>query len=51
MSFSGIAGLPCQCMKVLQNDQTYRVIVYKEKLSIKDSKTWTLKIELKDDKT
>jgi hypothetical protein len=51
MSFSGVAGLPCQCMKVVQDGDSYKVIVYKEQISAKDVKTWTLKISLRDDKT
>ena len=38
-------------MKVLQNNDKYKIIVYKEKLTEADVKTWTLSIELRDDKT
>jgi len=38
-------------MKVLQNGDSYKVIIYKEKITEKDVKTWTLKIEMRDDKT
>lgn len=51
MTFSGLEEIPCNCVKVLQSEALYKIIVYKEKLSILDSKTWKLKIVLTDDKT
>ena len=49
MTFTWLEDIPCECVKVIQNDDLFKIIVYKERLSINDSKTWKLKITLSDD--
>lgn len=52
MAFYGsIENMPCKCVKVIQKGESFNIIIYKDKLTILDSKTWTLNIDLKDDKT
>ncbi len=51
MTFTGLEGIPCQCVKIVQKGDGYKVSIYKEQLSGKDAGTWDLKISMKDDKT
>ena len=51
MKFSGLKAIPCQCVKVVQKEDQYKVVIYKERLTAKDSGTWNLTISVKDDQT
>lgn len=51
MKFSGLETIPCQCIKIVQKEDSYKVVVYKERLTIKDAGTWNLTISVKDDQT
>lgn len=51
MKFSGLEAISCQCVKIVQQEDQYKVVVYKERLTAKDSGTWNLTISVKDDQT
>ena len=51
MSFSGQEKIPCQCVKIVQVDNAYKISVYKELISSADVNKWDINISIKDDKT
>jgi hypothetical protein len=49
MSFVGIELIPCKCVKVVQKDNGYKIVVYKEAITAADQRTFNITIFMKDD--
>ena len=51
MSFKGLEFIPCECVKVVQVGNGYKVTVYKDRVTEKDANTWKIMIDIVDDET
>jgi hypothetical protein len=51
MSFKGLEFIPCECVKVVQVGNGYKVSVYKDRVTEKDANTWKIMIDIVDDET
>ena len=49
MSFLGIELIPCKCVKIVQKDNSYKLVVYKDAITAADQRTWNITIFMKDD--
>jgi len=49
MSFLGAELIPCKCVKIVQKENAFKLIVYKEAITAADQRAWNITIFMKDD--